>query len=70
VHHRLAILDSFVVGRVEFGAGPVEPNEPWDRLAWIQDKPQAPRAPCGDDLGRWSHYVFVKDADDGMMRME
>ena len=50
------------IGRVEFGAGPVEPNEPWDRLAWIQDKPQ-------DDLGRWSHYAFVKDADDGMMRI-
>jgi hypothetical protein len=50
------------IGRAEFGAGPVEPNEPWDRLAWIQDKPQ-------DDLGRWSHYAFVKDADDGMMRI-
>jgi len=50
------------IGRAEFGAGPVEPNEPWDRVAWIQDKPQ-------DDLGRWSHYAFVKDADDGMMRI-
>jgi len=50
------------IGRAEFGAGPTEANEPWDRLAWIQEKPE-------DDMGRWSHYAFVKDANRGVMRI-
>ncbi|UCG57984.1 MAG: LamG domain-containing protein [Phycisphaerales bacterium] len=50
------------VGRVEFGAGPEDPNEQWDRLSWVQEEHE-------NDLGRWSHYAFVKDAGDGMMRI-
>ena len=50
------------VGRIEFGAGPADPNQSWDRLAWVQERPE-------DYIGRWSHYAFVKDAGDGMMRI-
>jgi len=50
------------IGRAEFGAGPADPNEWWDRLTWIQEEPE-------DYIGQWSHYAFVKDSDDGMMRM-
>jgi len=50
------------VGRAEFGAGPADPNETWDRLAWIQDRPE-------EHIGQWNHYAFVKDADDGLMRI-
>ena len=50
------------VGRADFGAGPAEPNEPWDRVAWVQDKP-------AEHLGQWNHYAFIKDAGEGMMRI-
>ncbi|MEE8307460.1 MAG: LamG domain-containing protein, partial [Gammaproteobacteria bacterium] len=50
------------VGRIEFGAGPADPNQSWDRLAWVQERPE-------DYIGRWSHYAFVKNAGDGMMRI-
>jgi hypothetical protein len=49
-------------GRVDFGAGPVEADEPWDRVAWVQEKPAT-------HLGRWNHYAFVKHAGEGMMRI-
>ena len=50
------------VGRVDFGAGPADANQQWDRLTWIQQRPE-------NYIGQWSHYAFVKDADDGMMRI-
>lgn len=50
------------VGRADFGAGPVEPNQPWDRVAWVQERPV-------EHLGQWNHYAFVKDAGEGMMRI-
>jgi len=50
------------IGRVEFGAGPAGLNQQWDRLVWLQERP-------ADYIGRWSHYAFVKDANDGMMRI-
>jgi hypothetical protein len=50
------------VGRIEFSAGPAGPNESWDRLTWVQESPE-------DYMGQWSHYAFVKDANDGMMRI-
>jgi len=31
-------------------------------LAWVQERPE-------DYIGQWSHYAFVKDAGDGMMRI-
>jgi len=50
------------VGRVEFGAGPAGLNQQWDRLVWLQQRPE-------QHVGQWSHYAFVKDAVDGMMRI-
>lgn len=50
------------VGRAEFGAGPRDPNEWWDRVTWIQDSPE-------DYVGQWNHYCFVKDVSTGMMWM-
>jgi len=50
------------IGRAEFAGGPAEANEPWDRLAWIQDRPE-------DYIGQWSHYAFVKAAGESMMRI-
>lgn len=50
------------VGRAEFGAGPADPNESWDRLSWVQDEPQ-------QNTGRWCHYAFVKNAGDSVMRI-
>jgi len=49
-------------GRAEFGAGPTDPNLPWDRLAWIQQEPE-------HYAGQWNHYAFVKDANHGVMRI-
>ncbi|MCK4959159.1 MAG: LamG domain-containing protein, partial [Planctomycetes bacterium] len=50
------------VGRAEFGAGPRDPNEWWDRVTWIQDSPE-------DYVGQWNHYCFVKDVSTGFMWM-
>jgi len=50
------------IGRVEFGAGPAGLDQQWDRLVWLQERPE-------DYIGQWSHYAFVKDANDGMMRI-
>ncbi|MHC4557826.1 MAG: LamG domain-containing protein [Planctomycetota bacterium] len=50
------------VDRVEFSAGPMEPNQPWDRLAWTQQEPE-------HHIGQWNHYAFVKDANYAVMRI-
>jgi len=50
------------LGRAELGAGPTDPNQPWDRLAWVQQEPER-------HVGRWNHYAFVKDANRGAMRI-
>jgi len=60
--HLGADVNPYTVGRTEFGAGPADSNEPWDRVAWIQEKP-------GRYLGKWGHYAFVKDAGAGLMRI-
>ena len=60
--HVDANVNPNTIGRAEFGAGPTEPNEPWDRLAWIQERPE-------DYTGQWNHYAFVKHTDQGMMRI-
>jgi len=57
-----ANVPPYSVGRAEFAAGPVDPNQAWDRVTWIQDRP-------ADGLGRWNHYAFVKDARLGLMRI-
>jgi hypothetical protein len=60
--HVDADVNPNTIGRAEFGAGPADPNEQWDRLSWVQEEPE-------DDVGRWNHYAFVKDAGDGLMRI-
>ena len=60
--HTDADANPNAVGRAEFGAGPADPNQPWDRLAWVQEEPEK-------DVGRWNHYAFVKDANHGVMRI-
>ncbi len=50
------------LGRAEFGAGPTDLSQPWDRLAWAQEEPE-------HYVGRWNHYAFVKDANNGVMRI-
>jgi len=60
--HIAADVNPNTIGRAEFGAGPTDLNEPWDRLTWLQDKPE-------DYVGQWSHYCFVKAAGESMMRM-
>ena len=60
--HVDANVNPNTIGRAEFGAGPADANEAWDRVDWIQENPE-------DNLGRWSHYAFVKDSDNGRMRI-